>query len=158
MFFFFFFWCQISSKMTQFQWKWSADLANAKWHHFAPKKKILFYTTTLAKLKNKNPKPTVLFQFLSSIVKGLPAAVNSFSLLSSSLSLALSLFLRIYVAGFGLVGFFFFFFFFFFMDGFVISGMYIFFLLMDLWICNFWLCEFCFILMDLLGHIIVAGM
>ena len=33
-----------------------------------------------------------------------------------------------------------------------------FFLLMDLWICNFWLCEFCFILMDLSGHIIVAGM
>ena len=87
--------------------------------------------TTSAKLKNKNPKPTVLFQLLSSM-KGLQAAVNSFSLLCSSLSLSLSLFLRIYVAGFGLVGFFF-------MDGFVISGMYIFFYW---WICGFVISDF----------------
>ena len=88
--------------------------------------------TTSAKLKNKNPKPTVLFQLLSSIVKGLQAAVNSFSLLCSSLSLSLSLFLRIYVAGFGLVGFFL-------IDGFVISGMYIFFYW---WICGFVISNF----------------
>ena len=146
----FFFCCQISSKMKQFQWKWSTDLANAKRRHFAQRrreKKIDFkwQLQPNSKIKTQNQRSSS-----SSSVPSLKGSKRQWILFLFFPAL-FHFFLGFMLLDLDMLGFFFY--------GWICNFWNVFFfLLMDLWICNFWLCEFCFILMDLSGHIIVAGM
>ena len=129
----FFFCCQISSKMKQFQWKWSTDLANAKRRHFAQRrreKKIDFkwQLQPNSKIKTQNQ--------LSSSSSSVPSSKGSKRqwipfLFFASLFLSLfRFFLRFMLLDLDLLGVFF--------DAWICNfwNVYIF-LFMDLWICNF---------------------